>query len=76
MPSSFHMDKRDNVFKFVGKDAPLSELVDFISAAHLSKEADAGLDMLSFESALGSRSQFLVCKFIKYYTSIHHMLFA
>ncbi|KAI3779390.1 hypothetical protein L2E82_09106 [Cichorium intybus] len=35
-----------------GKDAPLSELVDFISAAHISKEADA----TSYTSALQSYS--------------------
>ncbi|KAJ0544826.1 putative DNA (cytosine-5-)-methyltransferase [Helianthus annuus] len=33
-----------------GIDAPLSELVDFISAAHLSKEADAEMDKLYFSS--------------------------
>ncbi|KAM0014788.1 putative DNA (cytosine-5-)-methyltransferase [Helianthus debilis subsp. tardiflorus] len=33
-----------------GMDAPLSELVDFISAAHLSKEADAEMDKLYFSS--------------------------
>ncbi|KAI3516231.1 hypothetical protein L1887_15142 [Cichorium endivia] len=46
-----------------GKDAPLSELVDFISAAHISKEADA----TSYTSALQSYSHPLVSKFIKLY---------
>ncbi|KAI3730916.1 hypothetical protein L1987_62096 [Smallanthus sonchifolius] len=35
-----------------GKDAPLSELVDFISAAHLSKETDVEMDKLYFTSQL------------------------
>ncbi|XP_071714418.1 DNA (cytosine-5)-methyltransferase DRM2-like [Rutidosis leptorrhynchoides] len=39
-----------------GKDTPLSELVDFVSAAHLSKEADIEMDILSFENGLESHS--------------------
>ncbi|KAI3817542.1 hypothetical protein L1987_11337 [Smallanthus sonchifolius] len=35
-----------------GKGAPLSELVDFISAAHVSKEADVEMDKLYFTSQL------------------------
>ncbi|KAI7727946.1 hypothetical protein M8C21_015488, partial [Ambrosia artemisiifolia] len=37
---------------FSGKDAPVSELVDFNCATHSSKEADAEMDKLYFSSHL------------------------
>ncbi|KAI7742153.1 hypothetical protein M8C21_032198, partial [Ambrosia artemisiifolia] len=48
-------DEASAAVKKCGKDAPLLELVDFISAAHLSKEADAEMDKLYFSSHLLDR---------------------
>ncbi|CAI9261606.1 unnamed protein product [Lactuca saligna] len=38
-----------------GKDMPLSELVDFISAAHISKQADAEFDALTYEEEVSKQ---------------------
>ncbi|KAK9063452.1 hypothetical protein SSX86_017322 [Deinandra increscens subsp. villosa] len=43
--------------KRCGKDAPLSELVDFISAAHVSKAADAEMDKLYFTSHIPKKDK-------------------